>query len=259
MKGDPMNKMRLILLLAALLGVGLSGLGQETLSNEALLASLDAARFFGDDVTTLRIRIHAITPDGERDADILLRFADTAGDAARIEFLSPEELAGQIYLSTPDGTYFFGPDLDFPIKTSATAEVFGDAAVAQTSGIRFLDSYTVAERRFLEGPDGADLLEVDLEAIDFSVAFQAATVTVDLDALRPVSVILYALSGIPFYEVFYETYEMRGADDLYVVRQRIVNLFLVGRETTSEIVEIGDEAVDPTLFDPNELGGDSTG
>jgi len=250
-----MSRSTLALLLASLLGAGLAAFGQGALPDDELLVALDDARFFADDVTTLRIRIHAVTPDDERDAEILLRFAGPAeDDAARIEFLSPEELAGQIYLSTPDGTYFFGPDLDFPIRTSATAEVFGDAAVAQTSGIRFLDSYTVAERRLVEGIDGPDLLEVDLEAVDFSVAFQAATVTVDVDALRPVSVILYALSGIPFYEVFYETYETRGEDDLYVVRQRIVNLFLVGRETTSEIAEIGDGPVDPALFDPDALG-----
>jgi len=250
-----MNKSTLALLLASLLGAGLATFGQSALPDDELLAVLDDARFFGEDVTTLRIRIHAVTPDDERDAEILLRFAGPAEeDAARIEFLSPEELAGQIYLSTSDGTYFFGPDLDFPIKTSATAEVFGDAAVAQTSGIRFLDSYTVAERRSVAGADGPELLEVDLEAVDFSVPFQAATVTLDAEALRPVSVVLYALSGIPFYEVFYETYETRGDEDFYVVRQRIVNLFLVGRETISEIVEIGDEPVDPALFDPALLG-----
>jgi len=245
----------LLVLLGTLFAAGAATCGQTTPGDDDLLAALDDARFFGEDVTTLRIRIRAVTPDEERDAEIRIRFADSVGgESARIEFLLPEELAGQIYLSTPDATYFFGPDLDFPIKTSATAEVFGDAAVAQTSGIRFLDDYTVSDRRSIIGSDGRPLLEVDLEAVDFNVAFQAATIVVDPESLRPVSVILYALSGLAFYEVFYETYETRGEDDLYVVRQRIVNLFLVGRETISEILEIGDEPVAPELFDPNALG-----
>jgi len=242
-------------LLGILLVAGLAVLGQDALGDEELLAALDATRFFDADVTTLRVRIHAVTPDDEREAEIQLLFDESAGGTStRIEFLAPDELAGQVYLSTPEATYFFGPDLDFPIKTSATTEVFGDAAVAQTSGIRFLDGYTVSERRTIEGKDGTSFLEVDLEAVDFSVAFQAATVTVDPESLQPVSAILYALSGIPFYEVFYEVYETRGEDDTYVVRQRIVNLFLVGRETTSEILEITDRPLPPELFDPEALG-----
>ena len=243
------------LTLGALSLAGFAALGQDAPNDEELLAALDDVRFFDADVTTLRVLIHAVTPDDERDAEIRLLFGDAAvGTSTRIQFLSPDELAGQVYLSTPEATYFFGPDLDFPIKTSATTEVFGDAAVAQTSGIRFLDDYTVSERRLVEREDGTSFLEVDLEAVDFSVAFQAATVTVDPESLRPVSAILYALSGIPFYEVFYEVYETRGEDDTYVVRQRIVNLFLVGRETTSEILEITDDPLPPELFDPEALG-----
>jgi hypothetical protein len=243
------------LILGTLFVGGFTALAQDELGDEELLAALDAARFFDADVTTLRVRIHAVTPDDERDAEIRLLFGESAGGpSTRIEFLAPDELAGQVYLNTPEATYFFGPDLDFPIKTSATTEVFGDAAVAQTSGIRFLDDYTVSERRTIEDEDGTSFLEVELGAVDFSVAFQAATVTVAPESLRPVSVILYALSGIPFYEVFYEVYETRGEDDTYVVRQRIVNLFLVGRETTSEILEITDEPLPPELFDPEALG-----
>lgn len=234
-----------------LIVVGLASFGQDALSDAELLAALDDARFFDADVTTLRVRIHAIAPDDERDAEIRLLFAESS---TRIEFLSPEELAGQVYLSTPDATYFFGPDLDFPIRTSATAELFGDAAVAQTSGIRFLDDYTVTSRRSTVGPDGTALLEADLEAVDLRVAFQAATVVIDAVALRPVSAVLYALSGLPFYEVFYEAYEIRAEGDLYVVRQRIVNRFLVGRETTSEILEITTEPVAPEWFDPDTFG-----
>ena len=245
----------IVLVLGVLFSAGLTAFGQDALSDDELLAALDEARFFAESVTTVRVRIHAVTPEEERDAEIRLLFGGSAGDTStRIEFLAPDELAGQVYLSTPEATYFFGPDLDSPIKTSATTEVFGDAAVAQTSGIHFLDDYTVAERRSIVAEDGTPLLEVDLEAVDFSVAFQAATVTVDPETLRPVSVILYALSGIPFYEVFYESYQTRSEDDLYVVRQRIVNLFLVGRETTSEILEITDEPLPPALFDPEALG-----
>ncbi len=228
----------------------------QELSDIELLIALDNARFFDEEVTQVRIRIVSETPDEVRDADLSLSFLEAAdGSYARIEFASPDELSGQIFLSTPDATFFFGPDLDFPIKTSATQEVFGDAAVAQTSGIRFAESYTVGDRRTVVTKDGPDRWEIDLAAVDFTVAFQAVTVTVDPETLRAESAILYAVSGLPFYEVYYEDYVSRDDTlDVYVRTQRIVNLLLTGRVTTSEILEIGTETLPVTLFDPDQMG-----
>jgi hypothetical protein len=226
----------------------------QDLADADLLSALDTARFFDDTVTQLSIRILSETPDDVREATLILSFLNAEdGDYARIEFSAPEELAGQIFLSTPNGTYFYGPDLDFPIKTSATQEVFGDAAVAQTSGIRFADSYTVQERRTVTTEDGLELWEIDLAAVDFTVAFQAVTVTVDPATIRPISAMLYAVSGLPFYEVFYEVYEIRE-EDVYVTTQRIVNQLLLGRVTTSVILEIGIDPLPAERFDINSLG-----
>ena len=240
-----------LLLLASVAVVG------QDLSDAGLLTALDDARFFDDDVTQVRIRIVSETPDETREADLSLSFLETEdGSYARIEFASPDDLAGQIFLSTPDATYFFGPDLDFPIKTSATQEVFGDAAVAQTSGIRFAESYTLGDRRTVVSDDGSERWEIDLAAIDYTVAFQAVTVTVDPDTLRADSAILYAVSGLPFYEVFYEDYVSRDdTSDIYVATQRIVNLLLIGRVTTSEILEIGSPVLPVEWFDPDQLAG----
>ncbi|MFC2095504.1 outer membrane lipoprotein-sorting protein [Candidatus Bipolaricaulota bacterium] len=222
-----------------------------------LLQVLDDARFFDETVTTLSILIVSETSDDVREAALRLRFYDSEdGSFARIEFETPEELAGQIFLSTPDATYFYGPDLDFPIKTSATAEVFGDAAVAQTSGIRFADSYTVEARRDVTTEDGTLIWEIDLAAVDFTVAFQLVTVTVDPESRQPLSAILYAVSGIPFYEVFYEDYVTTEDGDTYVSTQRIVNQLLLGRVTTSTILDLGSDDNPPELFDPNSLSAE---
>jgi len=249
-----LGMIRLLGVVATLAAASWVGLGQDATSDAALLSALDDARFFTDEVNEIEVSIVSETPDEVREASILLRFAEfESGTFSRIEFLAPDELAGQTYLNTPDAAYFFGPDLDFPIKTSASAEVFGDAAVAQTSGIRFLESYSIAARRG-PGESESGLLEIDLAANDFSVAFQAITVQADPDTLRPVSMRLFALSGLPFYDVFFEAYEVReGTDDVYVRTQRIVNLLLVGRRTTSEIVRLGVETFPDNLFDPEAL------
>jgi hypothetical protein len=230
-------------------------LAEVNLSDSDLLSALDEVRFPAADVNVLRIRIASSTPDAMREAEILLRFGQVgAQDVARIEFLAPAEMAGQIYLSTPDGTYFFGPDLASPIKTSATAEVFGDAAVAQTSGIRFLSEYTIAARRTVQSTDGVELLELDLVAVDYTVAFQAITVRVDPITLRPVSATLFAVSGLPFYDVTYRNYVTRENGDVYVSVQEIANRLFLGRVTTSEILEAAAAELPAALFDPEALG-----
>jgi outer membrane lipoprotein-sorting protein len=248
-----MNKSMIALL--ALLLVSIPVFAQAELSDAELLQRLDEARFSDRSVTSIRVRITSETPDEIREAEVLVYFGEIDGASyARIEFLAPEELAGQIYLSTPDATYFYTPDLDFPIKTSATAELFGDAAVAQTSGIRFSEGYTIDARRSVVLEDGTERWEIELVAADDTIAFQFITLIVDPDALRPISATLYGLSRFPFYEVHYEAYDKRNGNDLYVARQRIVNLFLVGRQTTSETLEIGTEELPPSWFDPDALG-----
>ncbi len=238
----------------ALVALGLGTCAQAFPPDDELLAALDAARFADSEVNSLKVRIQSVTPDETREALLSLRFATIDGaDRARIEFLEPAELGGQIYLSTPDATYFFGPDLDFPIKTSATAEVFGDAAVAQTSGIRYLGEYTVADRRVVS--DGVqEQWEIDLTAVDFSVAFQAITVRIDPSALRPLYATLYALSGFPFYDVAFPEYATRENGDVYARTQVITNRLFAGRVTTSETLEATVDGLPNSLFDPDLLG-----
>lgn len=243
------------LVVVALMGFSLGIVGQGDLSDEALLQALDEARFFAPEVTTVQVRITSEKPDETRVAELILQFATLSGGAyARITFLSPSDLAGQIFLSTPDATYFFGPDLDFPIKTSATAEVFGDSAVAQTSGIRFAEKYTVTNRRTEVSENGGVRLVVDLAAVDYTVAFQAITVRVDPLTLRPLSATLYALSGLPFYDIDYTEYATYGESDLYVSVQRITNRLIAGRTTLSEVLGLDSTPLAPELFDPGALG-----
>ncbi|MEW5825951.1 MAG: outer membrane lipoprotein-sorting protein [Candidatus Bipolaricaulota bacterium] len=250
-------KTRTVLSLVFLVALA-AGAAQQTalasaseLSDLELLAALDEARFVSASVNQIRVRIVSETPDETREAELLLQFRDQDGDRrARIAFTTPEELAGQVYLTTPEATYFTSPDLEFPIKTSATAEVFGDAAVAQTSGIRFAESYTLVARREVVSEEGTPRLELDLQAVDFSVAFQAVTVTVDEETARPLFATLFALSGLPFYDVEYANYTTREDGDLYVRTQRIVNRLFAGRVTTSDLVEALATDLAPSLFDP---------
>ena len=237
----------------SLLTVTFLATGQVQLTDEQLLQALDDARLFDDSTTGITASIVAETLEETSEAVTQLRFKTIDGESyTRIEFLYPEELVGQVYLSTPEATYFIGPDLDFPIKTSANSNLFGDAAVAQTSGIEFVGNYEIVERRDILLDDETSAIEVDLEAVDFSVAFQSITVTVELSSLTPVKMTLYALSGLAFYDVYFEEYAT-NEEDVYAKLQRIENLFLEGNVTRLDITDLTDEEFSEDLFDPQLL------
>jgi outer membrane lipoprotein-sorting protein len=249
-----MRRFIVILSLALPLFVGLAASSQGP-PDSALLSALDAARFVDTETTSLWVRVTSASADDTQQAELVLRFKEIDGqDYTRITFVAPPELAGQIYLSTPDATYFYTPDLDTPIRTSASSAVFGDSAVAQTSGIRFSGNYQILARRTTTSDAGAAILEVDLAAIDETAAFQRITVAADAETLRPLSALLYALSGVPLYQVTYAAYATFGEDDLYAQTQEIANLLIPDRVTTNEILDIGTDPLSDTLFDPNELG-----
>jgi hypothetical protein len=245
-----------IVIAIALAAVSVGAAAQEDLSDLELLQAFDDLRFFDDDVTSLRVRIVSTRADDVDEAEVLLLFAEIDGeDYTRIEFLTNEDVLGRIFLTTPEGTFFYGPDLDEPIPFEDNQTVFGDSPVAQTAGIRFVADYSVVARRTVTGEDGSVTLEMDLVAVDLAVAFQRTTVTADMDTLQPLSVVLYSVSGLPFYEVYFEEYVTRAEGDVYVSVQRIENRIFEAQTTISEILEIGTDELDPLLFDPSQLGG----
>jgi hypothetical protein len=247
-----------LLFLLVIVATSLTVLSQSEISDEELLQQLDRVRFPDDVVTSIQVRITATSPDEVRVAEVIVYFGEIEGGSyARIGFLAPEELAGQTYLTTPEATFFISPDLDFPIKVQANVELFGDAAVAQTSGIRFADGYVIEERTTVLAEEGTPRYELTLVAEDPTIAFQTVQLVVDAETLRPLSGTLLGLSDFPFYDVFFEQYATRGEEDLYVSTQRIISLLLQGRETVTETVEISSEPLPEDWFDPDALGSAS--
>jgi len=227
---------------------------QTDLSEAALLQAFDRARFLDAQTASITVKVTAETPTSTKEAIVRLSFKTIGGgNYARIDFLSPAELAGQVYLSTPDATYFWQPELASPIKVSGRQSLFGDSAVAQTSGIRFVNDYTVASREAITMADGAPGIKATLKAISSSVAFPTVAVTADAATLRPISLLLYALSGVPLYEVAILEYAS-FAGDTYARTQLVTNRLSEGNTTRTEIQAIEDQDLPDSLFDPAALG-----
>jgi len=240
------------------LGIACGVWGVQTdLSDTALLEAFDRARFPEAQTASIIVKVTATTTDSTKEAVVRLSFKTIdGGNYARIEFQSPAELAGQVYLSTPDATYFWQPELASPIKVSGRQALFGDSAVAQTSGIRFVEDYTVAAREAIAFPDGTAGLQVSLKAVNSSVAFPTVVVAADAATLRPVSFVLYALSGVPLYEVVILEYAAVGSDT-YAKTQLVTNRLSEGNTTRTEIEAIEESDLPDSLFDPAALGKSS--
>lgn len=250
------NRILIIFLLVSLLMGGALSLSQTELSDGELLSAFDDARFL--EGTSLSFTVEAIDEGPEEEAEravIRLFFKEIEGeDYSRIEFLEPKELAGQIYLTTPEATYFMGPDLETPLRISEGQTLFGSAPVGQVAGIRFADEYRVKERREVEPEEGQPGLEVDLEKQeDSDVPFPEASVIADGESLLPLSITYFALSGDPLYTVQLQEYqELEG--DSYLKVQLIEDLLQPGNRTTLDIIESAAEELPDELFDPDQLG-----
>ncbi|GAB4305911.1 MAG: hypothetical protein Kow0097_04960 [Candidatus Bipolaricaulota bacterium] len=235
-------------------GLVLAAVGLAHGQDRELLVALDRARFLDSPATQLTAIVRSETDGKVEEAEVLLALKEVEGqDYVRIEFVRPEEQAGQVFLVTPQGTFFWQPDLFSPIRTSGAQAAFGDAAVGQLSGIRFADDYEIAERRQVLDKEGNPLLELDLRATSPEVPFQALTVTVDVASGQPRELQLRAVTGVLLYRVLLTEYaELDG--DTYVREQIVENALVEGNRTTLVIRAVGFEALPDEAFDPARLG-----
>ncbi len=254
-----MKKFSIVMLLT-LLALGAGAAAQDAPSDEALLQAMDEARFLSTESFTMTVEVVADRPDGSEQALVQLFFSQIDGeDVARIEFLQPEDMAGEVFLTTPEGTFLWNPDLITPLKTSGQQAVFGDASVAETVGIQFAGNYDVVAREEVTLEDGTEGLRVELEDPNKDVqgaekqAFTGVSVRVERQTLRPRSMRLFALSGDAINDVTFEEYgELDG--DVYVVGQLIESQIVDANKTLLTITSISAEALSPDLFDPSKLG-----
>jgi hypothetical protein len=229
---------------------------QDEVSDADLLQTMDDARFVDATTFTFTSEVVAERPDGTSRAVVQLYFKENAdGESlSRIEFLEPEDMAGEVFVNTPEGTFLWNPDLFEPLKVSDRQEVFGDASVAETAGVRFNNGdYAIASREAVTLDDGTAAIKVTLEATGPEVAFQSVSVNVDPDTLQPLDMTLFALGGEPINKVTFETYgDLNG--DAYAEQQLIESLFVEGNKTLLTITSIEAGELSDDLFNPDLLG-----
>lgn len=243
-----------IFALSAWFGLGITTIAQQNQpTDNQILDALDKARFIESKSFTITVDTVADRPDGTRQATVQLFFKEIKNERhSRVEFLSPEDMKGQVYLTTPQGTFFYQPGLASPLKITGSFKVFGEASVVETVGIQFKEDYKVKARRNAT-VNGQSAIEIDLIANDKSVVFQSATVTADAATLRPIKARLFALSGDPLNDNLYQEYAELNKD-VYVKKQLIENQINKVNKTLFNITKTEAKDFPDDLFDPTKLG-----
>lgn len=255
--------MKNVLLLSVLfLGFAIGAAAQPTISDQQLLGAMDFQRFGGYfnpgvSSTTFTSEIVAQRPDGAKQAVVQVSFKfvqETSDFIARIDYLSPEELSGDVFLITAEEVFFWNPDLIEPLKVNGRFEVFGDATVAEVVGIQFSGDYLIKERVSTTLEDGTPAIELALKATRDSVAFPQAKVVARLDSLQPLTLKLFDESGDLLHDNTFESYNATEDGRPYFDRQLLDNRVVPVNQTLLTITNIENKELPNALFDVNQLG-----
>lgn len=241
------------LLIALPVAVGLVGLGQSA-SDAELLRQIDEARFLNTEFVSETMQFLSIDGSGDsQSASVVVSYQTVEEDApfrVRLDFLSPEESAGQAYLILEDESVMLcTPDLEMPLIISGGTDLFGDSTISTTAGIQFDGDYEIHSR----GADelgGEEVLRLELRGLVDGLAYPTATVWVHPTSFVPLQTELDSFSGEPISRITYDEYtELAG--DAYALTQTIDNLLLDGFRTILTITQIDTAPLDDGALDPD--------
>jgi hypothetical protein len=260
-------KKLLLFLLVLVSSLGVASVAQEGAPPEAdpdaqILQAMDFARFGAffaigqsdEKSAVLTLEILAERPDGSKRAVVQgsNKLLSNGGFAFRIDYLEPEELAGDVFLFTGEDIFFWNPDLITPLKVNGRFEVFGDATVAEVAGIFFTGSYEIIDRGDTTLADDSPGLWFKLQGIHDGVAFPLVEVTATME-LQPENLKLFDESGDLLHDNTFETYNQFPEGPIFG-RQLLDNRVVPVNQTLMNLLTFVIEPLEDDLFDPDLLG-----
>ncbi|MBI1730494.1 hypothetical protein HY229_06365 [Candidatus Acetothermia bacterium] len=266
----------LLLVLGGAVGAFAQNGGQPPSPDDQLLGQMDYERFgayfdlsqnspsssFTVDVTAQRV-------SGTFTATVQVSFKLIKGNFyGRIDYLAPSDLAQQVFIITPEGIFFWKPDLaeTGAIRVPGSYEVFGDATVAEVVGIGFRGDYKIGKRDdnvTLTDHPGKTYIRLSLEPAHDGVAFPYATVVAeaitngDKTTYLPYTLELFGVdhkddSDALHFNTFEEYGDLNGTP--FFKTQNLHNLITPENYTRLSVSNILHEEIPDAKFDPAQLG-----
>ena len=246
-----MKTIRHLAILTAVSAIAAFAASAQDATDQEILRAIDEARFLETESVSETMQIVAIRP-GEPDQEAAIRISyNTIDDELfrlRLDYLAPEENAGQSFLILEDESVLLcTPGLEFPLVISGGTSVFGDSTVSTTAGIHFEGDYEIVSRA-VDTREAVERLRLEVRGIVDGLAYPTAMLWIDPNSYLPLEIELYALSGDPLNRIRYDEYaELDG--DRYLVSQTIETLLFDDFSTVLTITEISTEPHAEGLLD----------
>ncbi len=165
-----------------------------------------------------------------------------------VTFIEPERLKDNCYLVNGYNTWMYQKGLQRPIRISAQQRLFGDAGIAETAGINYLDEYKI-----VKAEENNDQYFMELKAKDEKTAYQLASFCINKADLRIAKIILKAVNGQPLKSLNYSNYTMVDGHEMGTIE--IKNLLQKkDNRTVMEFTAIKSRSFPPEAFDPLTMG-----
>lgn len=194
----------------------------------------------------LNLRVISFQGKESNTSSIRVLFCD--GKKQLVTFIEPERLKDDYFLVNGYNTWMYQKGLRRPIRISAQQKLFGNAGIAETAGINYLDDYDIINTT---DNDGEYLME--LKAKDQKIGYQLASIWICKENLRISKIMLKALNGQALKSLHYHNYN--SVDGHEVAAVEINNLLQQKNErTVMEYTSIKSRTFAPEIFDPLMMG-----
>lgn len=190
------------------------------------------------------LEIEAVTFDGTRQDQARIKvYLDESGSQL-VTFEEPERMKDDCYLVVGYNTWILQAGMRRPLRISAQQKLFGQAGIAETVGIDYLNAYRIKESTETETE-----YQLQLVALDKRTAYQRAALWVGKEGGNIQRVRLLAINGQPIKELIYSNY--RSINGHEVGEITVKNLLMEkDQQTTLKFLNIVEKQLPPAAFQP---------
>jgi hypothetical protein len=165
-----------------------------------------------------------------------------------VTFTEPERLKDDYFLVNGYNTWMYQKGLQRPIRISAQQKLFGDAGIAETAGINYLEDYEI-----IKSEENGEQYLMELKAKDQRTAYQWASFWISKENLRIDKIVLKALNGQPLKSLNYSNYTLVDGHEMATIE---INNLLQKKDnkTVLEFTSIKSKTFPIEAFDPLMMG-----
>ncbi len=197
---------------------------------------------------SFELNLKVVSFRGKESNTSTIRVLLNDGKKQLVTFIEPERLKDDYFLVNGYNTWMYQKGLKRPIRISAQQKIFGDAGIAETAGINYLDDYDIIET--MEN-DGMYLME--MKAKDLRTAYQRASIWISKGDIRITKIILKALNGQDLKSLHYNDYQLVDGHEVATIE---INNLLQNKndKTVMEFISIKSRTFAAEIFDPLMMG-----